>query len=321
VTTTATLAGDLERLLDADARQRVDVEGLRRVSSGASRETWGFEAVAVASGARRRLVLQRTLPGAPLALGAGAQAQLLRAAAEQDVPVPAVVASGAADLVTAHVDGEALPRRILADERFASARARLAGDCGRALARIHRIPVGAVAGLPGGDQLAAYRGTYGELGQLSPTFELTFRWLDRHRSAPARRCVVHGDFRTGNLLVAETGLAAVLDWELAHLGDPLEDLGWLCAKAWRFGAPAPVGGFGTYDDLFDAYEQESGSRVDRAAIRWWEVFATLRWGVLCIAQTMRHLTGAIRSVELAAVGRRVCEVEHDLLALLRQMPS
>jgi aminoglycoside phosphotransferase (APT) family kinase protein len=128
--------------------------------------------------------------------------------------------------------------------------------------------------------------------------------------------VVHGDFRNGNLIVGRDGIRAVLDWELAHLGDPMEDLGWLCVKSWRFGQPLPVGGFGAYAQLLDAYERASGRPVDRVALRWWETLGTLKWGIMCIMQAATHTSGAVRSVELAAIGRRVCEQEWDLLALV-----
>jgi aminoglycoside phosphotransferase (APT) family kinase protein len=128
--------------------------------------------------------------------------------------------------------------------------------------------------------------------------------------------VVHGDFRNGNLIIGPEGIRAVLDWELAHLGDPLEDLGWLCVKAWRFGSPLPVGGFGTIDQLIAAYEGAGGRPVDAGALHWWQVLGTLRWGIICIVQALTHTSGALRSVELAAIGRRVCEVEWDLLELL-----
>ncbi len=108
----------------------------------------------------------------------------------------------------------------------------------------------------------------------------------------------------------------MLDWELAHLGDPLEDLGWLCVRAWRFGGDGPVGGFGTREDLYAAYEAAGGQPVDPEVARWWEVLGTLKWGVMCIVQAATHLTGQSRSVELAAIGRRVCEQEYDLLALI-----
>ena len=128
--------------------------------------------------------------------------------------------------------------------------------------------------------------------------------------------VVHGDLRLGNVIVDEHGLAAVIDWELVHLGDPLEDLAWACVKAWRFGAPLEVGGLGTIDELVGAYESAGGRRVDRQALHWWLVEKTLQWGIGCMGQAHVHLSGAVRSHELAAIGRRVAEQEWDLIELL-----
>ncbi|HEX4819612.1 MAG TPA: phosphotransferase, partial [Acidimicrobiales bacterium] len=145
---------------------------------------------------------------------------------------------------------------------------------------------------------------------------LGFRWLEANRPPSTRVSVVHGDFRHGNFIVNSSGLAAVLDWEISHLGDPMEDLGWLCVKAWRFGGQKPVGGFGDYDELFGAYGAAAGVDVDAEAVHWWEVLGTLKWGVICIMQASAHLGGFSRSVELAAIGRRVCEQEYDLLRLL-----
>jgi len=152
--------------------------------------------------------------------------------------------------------------------------------------------------------------------QPHPTFELALRWLDDHRPPTTGAAVVHGDFRNGNLIVGPDGLRAVLDWELAHVGDPMEDLGWLCVKAWRFGVDRPVGGFGERADLYGAYGRASGRVVDPDVVRWWEVLGTLKWGVMCIAQAFTHLSGTVRSVELATIGRRVCENEWDLLELI-----
>jgi aminoglycoside phosphotransferase (APT) family kinase protein len=128
--------------------------------------------------------------------------------------------------------------------------------------------------------------------------------------------VVHGDFRNGNLMIGADGIRAVLDWELAHLGDPMEDLGWLCVKSWRFGQAPPVGGFGEYDELCASYAAASGRAVDRGTLHWHETLGTLKWGIMCIMQAVTHTSGIVRSVELAAIGRRVCEVEHDLLRCL-----
>jgi aminoglycoside phosphotransferase (APT) family kinase protein len=192
----------------------------------------------------------------------------------------------------------------------------LAAQCGEALAGIHRISPDDVPGLEHADQVEAFRAILDQLGEPHPAFEIGFRWLEANRVGGERTVVVHGDFRNGNLIVGPDGIRAVLDWELAHLGDPMEDLGWLCVKSWRFGHPLPVGGFGTYEQLLDAYEEASGMPVDRAGLRWWETLGTLKWGIMCIMQAATHTSGAVRSVELAAIGRRVCEVEWDLLALV-----
>jgi hypothetical protein len=108
----------------------------------------------------------------------------------------------------------------------------------------------------------------------------------------------------------------VLDWELAHVGDPAEDLGWLCVRSWRFGGPLPVAGVGSREELVAAYAAAGGPIVDLPTLLWWEAYGTLRWGVICVQQAAAHLSGAVRSVELAAIGRRVCEVELDLLDLV-----
>ena len=136
---------------------------------------------------------------------------------------------------------------------------------------------------------------------------------------PPRRepVLVHGDFRLGNLIVGPEGLRAVLDWELTHAGNPAEDLGWLCVKAWRFGAAPPVAGLGSREELLAAYVDAGGADISLDELRWWEVLGTLRWGVICLTQAAAHLSGAYRSVELAAIGRRVCEQEWDLLQLLQ----
>jgi aminoglycoside phosphotransferase (APT) family kinase protein len=174
----------------------------------------------------------------------------------------------------------------------------------------------AVPGLEAPDQVEQYRAVLDASGHPHPAFELAFRHLATTKPAASATTVVHGDFRLGNLIVGPDGLRAVIDWELAHLGDPLEDLSWLCVKSWRFGAAPRVGGFGEVPELVGAYEEASGRTVDLDALRWWETFGTLKWGIMCIMQAAAHLTGAARSVELAAIGRRVCEVEHDLLLLL-----
>jgi aminoglycoside phosphotransferase (APT) family kinase protein len=292
-----------------------EVTDLRRLSGGASRETWRFRADG------RDLVVQRQRAGDVRdMLG---EAAVVRAAAQAGVPVPELVAAernadGSAWMVLAAVEGETIARKIQRDDDFAAARTVVVPQLGAALARIHRIDTTAVPQLDRIDQVAYYTELLDGLGQPHPVLELVRNWLLDHApdAASAAETVVHGDFRLGNVIVGDDGLRAVIDWELAHLGDPMEDLGWLCVKAWRFGGSPPVAGLGDYDELFAAYEAAGGAAVDPEVVRWWEVLGTWKWGVMCILQANVHLSGTARSHELAAIGRRVCENEYDLFLAL-----
>lgn len=300
----------------------VKVTRLRRLSGGASRETWAFDAVL--NGRTEAMVLRRDPPTEPRPDTMLSEAAAFREATRVGVPEPEILVAsadpdvlGSAFILMRHVDGETIARKILRDPSLAAVRPRLAAQCGEILARIHSMDIDAVPDLGEGDPLADLTAALDLLGWSSPALELALRWLGQNRPARTGRVVVHGDFRHGNLIIGPDGVQAVLDWELLHIGDPMEDLGWMCVRAWRFGSPLPVGGFGSYDDFFGGYEQVSRMPVDPDVVRWWEVLGTVRWGVICMSQAQRHLSGMTRSVELAAVGRRVCEQEHDVLVLLR----
>jgi aminoglycoside phosphotransferase (APT) family kinase protein len=298
-----------------------EVHGLHRLSGGASRETWALDLLT--PDGPKGLILQRvrtgTISGGP---GMPGEAALLRAARELGVPVPTVLADDGGDaigspcIVMDLLEGETIARKLLRDDEWASARARIVGQAGAALAAIHRIPVDAAAGLRQPDPVADLQAMLDGFGQPFPAFELALRWLAANRPTQRPATVVHGDFRLGNLLVDHEGLAGVLDWELSHLGDPVEDLGWYCVRAWRFGSALPAGGMGTREELLAAYEAAGGGVVDPDALRWWELLGTLKWGLICVVQANVHLSGAVRSVELATIGRRVCENEWDVLGLL-----
>lgn len=316
------LEGQLAAALSATLGE-VEIRSLQRLTGGASRETWSFDAVD-AGGGVHELVLRRDPPARPGPRGSmSLEASVIRLAGAAGVPVPEVLVDtddpevwGAAGMVMRRVDGEALGKRILRSDLLVDARARFVRQCGAALAALHSVDPDALQGAPEFDPLDAMRALLDDLGEPVPTFEYALRWLDEHRPAGSGRAIVHGDFRLGNLLVAPAGVTAVLDWELVHIGDPLEDLGWLCVRSWRFGAELPVAGMGTREELLDAYVAAGGPPATPEALRWWEAYGTLRWGIICLTQTAVHLRGDLRSVELAAIGRRVAETEWDLLLLL-----
>ena len=328
---TSELADGLREVMAAQlGAPDVRVESLTRLSGGASRQTWAFDLATDAGAAPSKiepLILQlERSGGVRTGVGMAGEAALLSLAADAGVPVAEVLATGEADselggpfIVMRRVEGETIPRKLLRDPEYETARGLIAAQAGEALARLHGAPADgpAAAGLDEVDQVQQFRDLLDLLGEPHPAFELGFRWLDEHRPPASRSTVVHGDFRTGNLMIDETGLTAVLDWELAHRGDPIEDLGWFCVRAWRFGSDLPAGGFGTIDELLAGYESVSGVAVDRESLRWWEAMGTLKWGIMCIVQASTHWSGMSRSVELAAIGRRACENEYDLLELIR----
>lgn len=306
----------------------VRVTKVAALTGGASAETCAVDVVDGA-GVTHALILRRSAGDPSLVFDPGVrkreEALTQAAGARHGVPAAEVLAIFEGDVslgdgyVMRRLEGETIPRKLMRDDRFAGARKVLIDECARALAAIHRTPVSELPLAPAPSvtsQLDTLESLHRGFGVPVPTFSLVFRWL-RSRIPPAREsALVHGDFRTGNLLVDERGLAAVLDWELVHLGDPLEDLGWFCVPAWRFGSPLPAGGFGDRASFFAAYERAAGVSVDPDHARFWEVFGTLRWGVICQWQAFAHLEGRAPSVERAAIGRRVTEVELDLLLLL-----
>ena len=301
------------------------VSGLRRLSGGASQETWAFRA------GDRELILRRKpegMTGSGNAIGLDKEAALIQAAAKQGAPVPPIVHVCTPDdglgeaYVMGKVEGETLGRRIVRDEAFAAVRPRLARQCGEVLARIHATPLEGLPELVVSDaasELAKYEAIYRGVGDRRPIFEAAFRWL-KDRAPPMEQPVLlHGDFRNGNIMFhPEVGVAAVLDWELAHLGDPAEDMGWICTASWRFGGASPVGGFGDYEDLLAGYEAAGGKPIPLERVLYWQTLGSLKWGVMCLIMYTAWKSGADSSVERAMIGRRTSETEIDLIALLEK---
>ena len=306
------------------------LEGAARLSGGASQETWSFDAV-TRSG-REPLILRRSPGGIPRVIGENATSVPL----ETEAAVIETVrkAGGAAPrvryvlregdgvgqgYVMDRLQGETIARKILRDAEFHDVRPKLARQCGEVLARIHAVDPAPIRPLlhvvDGLAQLRRYRDTYDAYNYPHPMFELAFKWLEPRMSRARRQTLVHGDFRHGNLMISPKGVVAALDWELTHIGDPLEDIGWICTNSWRFGqAEKVVGGFGDLEDLLAGYEAAGGAHLEVDDVRTWIVYGSLKWGVMCMSMYQGFLRDG--SVERAAIGRRSSETEIDLVNLI-----
>lgn len=327
-----TLAARLATFLAANAGAPAEVTGLSRLAGGASLATWSIEATL--GGVPHALVLRMDLASTmnPAALSRAHEFALLHAAVAGGVLAPQPrwcdpdgAALGRSGFLMDYVAGESIGPRVLRRPDLAAARARLAGQMAAQLARIHTLDTATLAFLPrppaghspARHALEGVRMLLAAIGYTSPALEFGLRWLEQHAPACPRPTLVHGDFRVGNLLVGPDGLRAVIDWEFAHIGDPLEDLAWPCVRDWRFGNDAlPVGGVGELAPFLAAYEAASGRTVDRRALRYWEILGNLRWAATCHSQAHRHLSGADPSVEYVSLGRRAAEIELEFLTLI-----
>lgn len=313
----------LQRLAPKLGGAGAEVSGLQRLSGGASAETWAF-----AVGGEEMILRRRSAPAEPgegRSVSLAMEATLIAAAEASGAPVAPLVHLAAPEdglgqaHITRRVQGETLGRKIVADPRFEAVRPRLARQCGAILAQIHRTP--APEGLATVDalgELARYEEVYRSSGAERPILELAFQHLKKHAPPPRAPVLLHGDFRNGNLIIdADKGVAAVLDWELSHIGDPAEDLGWICVNSWRFGrADRPVGGFGDYQELLDGYAEAGGEEIPLSRVLYWQALGSLKWGVMCLTMYASYASGAEPSVERPMIGRRVSETEIDLVTLL-----
>ncbi len=345
MTTDADFAQGIETFIARETGAPVvRVTDLRRLTGGASRETWSLDAsIERTDGSIETLplILQRDVRGAPKELTRPMEFQLMKAAFDEGVAAPEPLWIGddfigvGESFFVRRVEGETLPRRLLREDAYAGARAALPEQLGRLLAQIHAIPLEKhgltkLPAPPAGVSPAAYEvDRYEQIFRAiapepHPAFELAFRWLREEirkqgtegGRTDTRRTLVHGDFRIGNVLFGPEGLRVMLDWELAHIGDPMEDMGFICVRSWRFGGPKPVGGIGDREPFFAAYEAAGGGKVDPERVRFWEVFGNLRWGIICLSQARTYLDGISKSVELASIGRRTAETEWELLSLV-----
>ncbi|MGB5482945.1 phosphotransferase family protein [Parasphingorhabdus sp.] len=303
---------------------------LRRLSGGASMESWGF------SYGEEEFVLRRLpdglssdddgLRGVPLAT----QADVIELACSAGVTAPQVRGRlrpehglGEGFIMT-KAEGETLPHKILGNPDFAVAVKNLTEQCAGELAAIHQIPVEALPAsleyFSPAELIRLQKDKYDEIGGQIPIYEYAFHWLNQNAPDATAKYLVHGDFRMGNLMIDHNGLSAVLDWELVRLGDPVQDLAYLCTPSWRFGHYEKVaGGFDSAESLLQAYAEASGTEVDTSRFRFWLIYSTLWWGVACMVMGQIWRSHGDRSLERTVIGRRVSEVEIDLSLLLEEI--
>jgi aminoglycoside phosphotransferase (APT) family kinase protein len=305
-------------VLEKAEGKRPDIIAMTLAAGGNSRETWIF--TVAESGGQRAMVfrcdpdhwireeeMKTEIAGLTLANRAGVPApQLLYSSAMINVGRPFVI--------TSVVGGTTIPKRVIREDAFAPARQSFAADCGRILAALHTA-VEFSAGWQTIDPVADLEGHRAKVGFRSPVLEGALSWLVRNRPSPIPLRPAHRDFRLGNLMISETGIVAVLDWETCGLSDPHEDLAWLCSRAWRYGGGNPVGGIGTLHDLIESYEYHSGQKIDPVRLHWWRVLAATRWGFASAARPRGSAGGA--AIEEAAIARQVCRQEYNVLLELK----
>ena len=302
-----------------------EIVNLEPLTGGASKEIWKFEVNA--NGKSDRYILRRgSGVEGPLAIKTSDEAKIQKTVRKLGAQVPEIVAVSSLDeelgdaYIMKFVYGESIARKILRDEEYKNTLPKLAFECGQSIAKIHQADINEFPFLPSKtvfEQINDLYQTYVSFNQPSPVFEYTHLWLKKQNFGEINDALVHGDFRLGNIIVDKDGLKSVIDWELAHIGNPLQDLGWICGNSWRFGnTNKVVGGFGDLADLLKGYNSVSNYHVDENLVKAWQVFGTFWWGVICLIQASAHLTGSINSVEKAAIGRRVSETEIDIVDLL-----
>jgi aminoglycoside phosphotransferase (APT) family kinase protein len=287
------------------------------LAGGASKEAWAVDA------GGEKLLVRRAAVGVihRHTLSLADEYGVLEAAHEAGVKVPRPIAyipdlDGREAFVMERLDGETIGRRIV---RMEGVPPQLPTQMADELARIHAIPRERVPFLHEAE-LERMVEEFDEVGEPHPAIELGLWWLREHRPPPRESVVVHGDYRIGNLVVrAGDGLVGVLDWEFAHVDEPVRDLAFSLVRAWRFGVPEKrLGGIGEAEPYVERYNELTGFDVHADEVDYWEVAGNVGWAIGCLTQMQRHLSGRDRSVELAVLGRLGAEVEYEILHLLER---
>lgn len=308
---------------------------LEPLGGGACQEIWRAD-LRLAEGEERAFVIRGdpavALPGS---LGRREEHEVINAAVAAGAPTPAarwltegLLRPGAWAYTMVMLPGVALGAKVTRDPQLALARERAPTQLAEALAAIHTVTPDRVTlplpvpDDPVGAALDALAETMARLPCARPAQAAALAWLRQNRPPSGEVTLVHGDFRTGNLLFEPEGLTGVLDWEFAHWGSPLEDLGWLCVRDWRFGAlDRAVGGICRRAPFVAAYSAASGRPVSAAELTFWEVYGNLRWAAGAILQGQRVLSGAERDLELLAIPWRAAEMEYEALRLIARQPQ
>ncbi len=326
---------NLERFLANSARARsVAIQSLVQLQGGAIQENYFCEAVysdGPLAGSQRLVVRMSAPADVAVSHSRSREFAVLSAAFRAGVRVPEPISLctdpavlGRDFFVMQSVEGVALGAKVVKGPLPGVDRDTLAHDLGRELARIHSIE----PGIPGLDFLEIlddrpaihlikrYRLYLDEMQQSHPVLEWGLRWLELNAPDCEETVLVHRDFRTGNYLVDETGLSAILDWEFAGWGDPYEDIGWFCSRSWRFSAPQrEAGGIADRIPFYTGYQAQSGRSIDTGIVRYWEVMANVRWAIIALQQNARYTSGSNQTLELALIGRRSAEMELEILTL------
>ena len=320
-------------LAEATGAERVEIGRIALLAGGAIQENWAIDAEfdgGRLSGTQRLVLRCDAATGVPSSLGRIEEFAVLKAAFAAGVTVPEPLFTCADDaiigkpfFVMRRVAGSALGRPITLDPALEAARPAIAESLGRELARLQTVrpPRADLAFLPPYDgpraAIAEFRAYLDAHPNPRPVLEWALRWAETHLPPPLPPVLCHRDFRTGNYMLQGTRLTAILDWEFAGWGDPDEDIGWLCCKGWRFGRlDREAGGITAREPFYRGYEAESGRRLDPKRVKFWEVYANIRWAVIALQQSDRFLLGGARNLSTAITGRRATECELELLMLL-----
>ena len=327
----ARLPAWLAETLGADAGQ---IRRFEKLTGGAVQENWRIE---VGPPLQRWVLRTDAASAVEMSHDRAQEYAVLETVHAAGICAPAPVALcedpdliGAPFYLMAWVDGVSPARRITRDPERPQYGPALAHRLGAELARLHAIQppeprlgfLAVPSGHPAQARIERYRGYLDSIDAANPALEYALNWLEDRKPEPFRLALCHSDYRTGNYLVRDGALAAVLDWEMATWSEPHEDLGWFTARCWRFGNDSlEAGGIAPLERFCAGYESVAGAALDRAALPYWQVMAEVRWAVLALLQADRNDSGREVSLELALTGRMVAEMEWNALSLISRIEA